>query len=770
MNTIRLLFRVFNYELRLREWYGISIAIILSTLFLTLFYIYTDRFNHAITQQSTNLLGGDLVITSSSPIPDAWKLQAQKYFLRSAEIWTIQTIATSNAQIQLIQLQAVSDSYPLLKNHKILLGSNEILAEPRLLSLLKLQPQQNIHIGNATFRIKENLSADVDSLSASFNLAPHAMIRLSELGKTKIVLPGSRINYRLIMVGDKQNLVAYRSWLKPQLSIGQRLIDVTDQQFVLSDKLITMGNIFRLILLFIILLCASSILMNTRKLVNTHQRYVALWKTFGASQIQVLGIFTILTTCIGIFAAAIGALVAIILQIPLDNLIKTVLAHELPSYAAFSIMRSIAAGAILLAIIIWQPLYRLTALSPSFIFNRQVKINDKFSLVTASFNLILLVLYIHLFLGLNNFILYVVAISLLIFALIYFLSLVIIKFITHVIPATKGSIRRGLHSIIQYADVSQLQISLLTLLIVIGAGIVLSQNRLLADLTSNFGGMRANYFVYNIAASDLPNLKKWMQSKSINTSVFYPILRARLIAINKHLIDSFTSIDKTHNALQRELNLTASSHYSKDNKILVGARVLKQNELELSLEESLAKALHAKLGDTLTFAIMDKKISAQVINIRSVEWRSLHPNFYVITTQKFFDGFNTPYLTSIYLSPANKDLIVDLVRAFPSVTIIDIAEVLEQIQVIIDFIGTILRYILLAISTAAFLLLWSFFSASKPERIQTQKLLIILGASKSFNFYSRLVHGATLLIIIMLLAIPASFLLYYYVILHSIAS
>ena len=231
MKILRLTARILQYELRTKQWYINAFAIILVTALMTLFYAYSQRLNLAIKAESSHLLGGDLVLVSSHPTENMWEDEAKKAGLKVASVLTMQTVARANNQFQLINLQAVSDQYPLVKAKPLLIPENTILVEPRLLGLLNLKVNDYLQIGDSRFKISGLLTPDVDSLSTGFNIAPRGMIRLNDLAKTNILLPGSRGDYRLLFTGNEQQLQLYNTWIKTRLKPGQRLLDINTQEY-----------------------------------------------------------------------------------------------------------------------------------------------------------------------------------------------------------------------------------------------------------------------------------------------------------------------------------------------------------------------------------------------------------------------------------------------------------------------------------------------------------------------------------------------------------
>ncbi len=130
-------------------------------------------------------------------------------------------------------------------------------------------------------------------------------------------------------------------------------------------------------------------------------------------------------------------------------------------------------------------------------------------------------------------------------------------------------------------------------------------------------------FLINIATEQVEPLKAFLAEHQIVPESFYPVVRARLTAIN----DKPTEGNEDE-ALNRELNLTWQNTRPDHNPIVAGNWPPKADEV--SMEEGLAKRLNVALGDTVTFMGDTQEFRAKVTSLRKVDWESLRPNFYFI--------------------------------------------------------------------------------------------------------------------------------------------
>ena len=93
----------------------------------------------------------------------------------------------------------------------------------------------------------------------------------------------------------------------------------------------------------------------------------------------------------------------------------------------------------------------------------------------------------------------------------------------------------------------------------------------------------------------------------------------------------------------------------------------------------MAEELGLKLGDRLGFDVGGVAVEGEIRNIREVVWTSFRPNFYIIFNPEALQNAPSTWITSFHLSPEQKALTRDLLQQFPSLTLIDIDQLLGQL-------------------------------------------------------------------------------------------
>ena len=151
---------------------------------------------------------------------------------------------------------------------------------------------------------------------------------------------------------------------------------------------------------------------------------------------------------------------------------------------------------------------------------------------------------------------------------------------------------------------------------------------------------------------------------------------------------------------------------------------------EVSIDDEYARDNGLEVGDVMRFTLADVEFDARLANLRRVDWDSMRPNFFILLSPGSLDGFPSTYLTSFRLDKARKPFLNSLLREFPTVTVIEIDAVVEQVQNIIDRVTLAVEMVLFLVLGAGALVLIASIQSSMDERLREFGLLRALGAGR----------------------------------------
>src|SRR5690606_29573047 len=150
----------------------------------------------------------------------------------------------------------------------------------------------------------------------------------------------------------------------------------------------------------------------------------------------------------------------------------------------------------------------------------------------------------------------------------------------------------------------------------------------------------------------------------------------------------------------------------------------------VSIESELAKRIGVTVGDQLTFVLGDRIVDVEVKNVRTVQWDSMKPNFYIVFTPEFLEGFPATYITSIYLQTDQKRLVNELASRFPTITVLELDQLIERVRGVMVQVSLAIELILFMILISALLVIAALVNVTMGERHRESALLRAIGASR----------------------------------------
>ncbi|MCG8432537.1 MAG: ABC transporter permease, partial [Gammaproteobacteria bacterium] len=116
--------------------------------------------------------------------------------------------------------------------------------------------------------------------------------------------------------------------------------------------------------------------------------------------------------------------------------------------------------------------------------------------------------------------------------------------------------------------------------------------------------------------------------------------------------------------------------------------------------------------------------------LRSVRWDSFQPNFFIVMPPDLLNDYAATFITSLYIPQEQSPQLLELVHQWPSVTIIDLDAILNQVRSVMDQASLAVEYVFLFTLAAGVLVLLAAVQASRDERRFESAMLRTLGAAK----------------------------------------
>jgi len=755
--------RIFSRDWRRGDLLNLIFAMVIAMASVSVIYLIIDRVESATNRQASEVLGADLVITSPHVLDQAWLSKAVDLDLESATTVEFASVLSANDKLQLSSVKAVSDNYPLkgrieiadtpYSEKRIVTGhpaQGKVWVEPRILAILSAEKGQTLELGYMDVEIDAAIMLQPGQGSTLFNIAPTAIIGIHDLEATKIIQPGSRVNYRYLFIGEKNRISDYQQWLKPQLDSSQRLVSVLDESPMAgstisrSKKYISLSGLLTLILLGV------AIAMSANRYATRQFDMSALMRCFGMNNNQVLTIFLIILLLVSLLGIGFGAILGTIFQSFMVDWLAELFGENLPS-ADFSVLWLPVLTSFILLIGFSMPaLMQLKSVPPMRVLRRQLEPMKVSSWAVYAIAIISLFIVMYIQMGdlkLLSSVFAGLALMAFIFALISKLLMAQIRRLTH---SKNAAINYSLRQLDANKGVTLLHLLAFSSTVFVIALVIIVRTELLAKWQESLAEDAPNHFMVNIPAAEVDSIDQFLAGHQVQSTETYPMVRGRVSHINSVEVKKAVSEKaQQHNSLRRELNMTWTDNLPKGNKIVKGqwdwlALSDKENisdgdnepdqqiSASISIEDKMAKALDLKIGDSLTFKVGGDSWTAKISSFRSIDWQTFTPNFYIIANPGTLEGFSPTYINAFNLPKDKKRLVAELTDQHPTSIIIELDRIFDEIRQIVEKISSAIELIMVFVVAAGTALLWAAMEHSFTQKMHQSAILRTLGASRRF--------------------------------------
>ncbi|MFL6532904.1 MAG: ABC transporter permease, partial [Pseudomonas sp.] len=610
----------------------------------------------------------------------------------------------------------------------------EAWVEARLLTALDLKIGDSIDVGNKTLRLSRVLTYEPDRAGNFYSLTPRVMINLQDLDATGVVQPGSRVSYRDLWRGPAPALQTYRDLVKPGLEPNQRLQDARDGNRQIGGALGKAERYLNMASLVAVLLSGVAVALSANRFATRRFDASALLRCLGLSRRETMVLFSLQLAMLGLLASISGALIGWIAQLGLFALLHDLLPTTVPPGGMLPAIAGIGTGLVALAGFALPPLAALGRVPPLRVLRRDMLPIPSSSWVVygAALGALGLIMWrLSLDLVLTFALLGGGVIAALVLGGLLLLAL---QSLRRMLARASLPWRLGLGQLLRHPLAAAGQALAFGLILLSMALIALLRGELLDTWQNQLPKNAPNYFALNILPNDKQAFTDKLVALSAQSAPLYPVVPGRLISINGEPATEFVTKDSAGDrALQRDLSLTWAEDLPAGNVVTAGSWWSQQPSDDIpgvSVEGKVAENLKIKLGDRLVFSVGGVNREAKVTSLREINWDNFQPNFFMIFQPGTLKDLPATYLTSFYLAPGHDQQIVDLSRAFPAVTILQVEALLEQLRSILAQVTLAVEYVLLFVLAAGMAVLFSGLQATLDERIRQGALLRALGAER----------------------------------------
>ena len=746
MRALAYAIRSFGRELRSGEVIVLLAAVALAVAALTAVGFLTDRIGRAVARQANEVLAADLRLRSPLPIPDEWRDAAARFELETAETQSFPSVVFAGEANALATITAVSDTYPLRGTVRIadgLFGEQRavdevpapgtVWADGALMARLGVDVGDVITLGEAEVVIDAVLTYRPDQSIGFASLAPSLLVNIGDIPATGLINEGSRVGYALLVAGDETDVDAFYADVEERLPEEVRVRNREDSSERASNAADRAQRFLSLTAVISLLLSAVAIAMSARRFAHRRMDTVALLKSLGASQRFVITAASVQLVILGIAGVLIGSVIGFTVEELLTRMLAGMIQGDLPEAGWSPIGLAVGAALILLVGFALPSVLQLRNTPPLRVLRHDAMPPPPSRLVVAGTSLAAVALLLYQAIPDGRMLAIVLGGMLVVSAALYSAGRLLVALMGRSRGAVGIAWRYGLANVARRGRDSAVQVVAFGLGLTVLLLLSFVRTDLLQSWQQSLDEDAPNHFLINIQPQERGSIAEIFQGERIAAPQFVPLVRARMTEINGESVKSRKyPVPDGEWMANREQNLTWAVDLSTSNTILEGEWWSPgyDGEPQVSVEEEAAMELGLELGDRLRFLVAGQEVEAIVTSFREVNWDSFQPNFFMVFSPGALEGFPTTYVASLKVAEEQQGVLLRLVRTHPSVSVIDLGAILEQVQSIISKASLAVQAVFVFTLAAGIAVLFAAVQSTIDERRFESAMLRALGVRR----------------------------------------
>ncbi len=746
MKAVAFALRSFGRELRSGEVLVLLAAVALAVAALTAVGFLTDRIGKAVARQANELLAADLRLRSPEPVPQLWRDMARDYGLATADTLSFPSVVFAGDESALATIKAVSDGYPLRGRVRIadrlfaeqyeverIPAAGTVWADAALLARLGIDAGDRVSLGESELTVGAVLTYRPDQSIGFASLAPSLLLNVADMAATGLIAEGSRVRYALLVAGDEDDVDAFYDDVESELPDEVRVRNREDSGDRAGNAADRAQRFLSLTAIISLLLSAVAIAMSARRYAHRRMDSVALMKSLGASQNFVVIAASTQIVLLGVLGVVGGSAVGFGAEYAVTGMLADLFASDLPAPGMKPVLLGTGAALVLLMGFALPSLIQLRNTPPLRVLRHDAMPPPPSRLTVAGSSLVAVALLLYWAIGDALMLLIVLGGMLFVSVALYAVGRGLVALMGRSRGAVGIAWRYGLANVARRGRDSAVQVVAFGLGLTVLLLLTFVRTDLLAGWQQTLDADAPNHFLINIQPGERASVASIFQEAGIAAPEFVPLVRARMTTINGEDVKTREYPDEGGRwQANREANLSFAAQLSDSNEVVDGEwwPADYDGPALVSVEEEAAVEMGIGLGDNFTFLVAGQELEVTVASLRRINWDSFQPNFFMVLSPGALDDFPKSYIASLRVPEDAAGVLLTLVRAHPTISVIDLGSILEQVTGIINKASLAIQAVFVFTLAAGIAVLFAAVQSTIDERRFESAMLRALGVRR----------------------------------------
>ncbi len=727
---------------------------------------FSESFRRTLMLEARSLMAGDLSarIFHQPTGEETKKLAEVEKGLPGSDLtWVVETISMASVPQDpvpvLVTLKAVDPAkYPFYGEAKLepamslrqaLDGDSAVVAEEFLIRM-NTHVGQMLRLGGRDFRIVAVLQQEPDRISAGAGMGPRVMISRAAMERTGLLAPGSRAAQRLLMKLPAQaDAVAVRKQVEAVLPDSQ-VMDFKEGNPALSQGLDNATAILSLICLVAMVLGAIGVAMAMHAHLEQRMDMLAILKAVGARSSDLLRIFLLQTLGLGLAGGLLGVAGGAAVMAALPSVFgKLIPMHTQLHFPWRAVGAGLGTGLLTTLLFCLPPLLDVRAIRPVLVLRRLVEQGPATvkewlarwwgrrlqvgigAIVVLALGAIAWALSDSLKVG-GAFAL-VFSIALLVLLVLAAVALWVMRFVLNRVRLRiPSSLRHGLANLYRPGNQSAAVLASLGTGVMLILAVYLMQGALLRDLRETASPKLPNLFLIDVTKSEVAGVKDFFQHQAAVTQPLdlLPGVQGRFVSLNGKPLDLIKDQHFPRRMLE-SAELTWADAPPPGDKVTQGKWWTDAGAAEMAIGEGTAQRLQLGVGSTVELEAGGRVRTLKVAAVYRADGQHLGGRVaFVLPSGQLKDATESWY-GGAHVDPKQVGAVERaLFAAYPTVTVINLADVLTRIETVVDQITFVVRFLAGFSILAGLMILASSIASARFRRMREAVVLKTLGATR----------------------------------------
>ena len=714
---------------------------------------FSENLKKNIALQSKGLMGADFLIDSNQPPND--RVLGIIDSLGGADAKSVgfpsMGVFPKSGDARLIGVKGVEGNYPfygeLETEPKSAAQSYQekggALVDVTLMLQFNAKVGDSIKIGNIYFPIIGQLITAPGTEGVGASIAPPVWIPYDRVEATGLIQTGSRIGYDFYFVAEEgQDLEELDRLVDPQLDVENADLDThisTGQR--LGRRYDNFAKFLNLVAFIALLLGCVGIASSVHIHIKEKLRSVAVLKCIGATRRQAFFIYLLQIGGMGLLGGGIGVLVGLMLQQSFPIILQDFLPFEVEiSLAPDAIAMGLTLGFLMSILFALTPLLGTWYVSPLQVLRVQddmPKTSRTPRIFVFSGILLFIFAFAYWLLGQLTYAFYFVFAICFVFLVLGGTATLFMRLVKRYFPDSWGfTTRQSLLNL--YRPNNQT----IVLILAIGVGtFLISTLYFTRDILLARTALESSSETPNLILMDVQSEQRQLAMNSIvdagrDVLDNIPIITMRMQKIKDRpvrelILDTITTMNRW--VLHHEFRVTYRDSLILSETTRGGkwpATISKEGFIPISLAQNVADDAQVALGDEIIFNIQGVLMKTIVAHLREVDWARMQINFSILFPSGVLENAPQFHVLTTNLPDAKSSAQLQrrLVRLFPTVSIIDLRQVIVVIEDILNKISWVINFMAFFSILTGIIVLIGSVRTSKYQRMKESVLLRTLGA------------------------------------------